>query len=480
MHNSLLDRQPSVAGQFYPENPEKLGNEVNSLFCEASEKSSENVRAIISPHAGYVFSGKIAASAFRQIENETSYKRVIILASSHREYFEGASVYCEGDYIMPFGKAKVDMEFGKMLVEKHKEIFSSIAGPHIFEHSIEVQLPFLYHALKTSFSIVPIIIGGADIKICRQIADVLKPWFNNENLFIISTDFSHYPSDHDARDVDFKTKDAIISNNPEKLLATIKNNKQERIPNLVTSLCGWTSVLTLMYMTAENDSFKYHAINYNNSGDSDFYGDKKRVVGYWAISVSGRNNGSSMFKISETDKTNLLRLARKTLEEITNEGKLSNFTTDNYSDILNTKCGAFVTLHLKGQLRGCIGRLTGNLPLYKLVQEMTVSSAIHDYRFQTVTKRELKEIDIEISVLSPLKKINDVTEIEIGKHGILIENGRRSGVFLPQVATETGWSLEDYLGHCSRDKAGLDWFGWKNSDIFIFTATVFGEKMKFD
>lgn len=480
MHKSLLDRQPSVAGQFYSENPEKLKNEVTSLFIEASDKSSENVRAIISPHAGYVFSGKIAASAFRQIENETSYKRVIIIASSHREYFEGASVYCEGDYIMPFGKAKVDIEFGKMLVEKHKEIFSPTVGPHIFEHSIEVQLPFLYHSIKTSFSIVPIIIGGADIKICRQIAAALKPWFNNENLFIISTDFSHYPSDHDARIVDLKTKDAIITNNPEKLLATLKRNKQERIPNLVTSLCGWTSVLTLMYMTAENDSYKYHAINYNNSGDSGLYGDKKRVVGYWAISVSEKNNESKTFKISETDKSNLLKLARKTLEEITNEGKLSYLTTENYSDILNTKCGAFVTLHINGQLRGCIGRLNGNLPLYKLVQEMTVSSAIHDYRFQTVTKRELKEIDIEISVLSPLKKINDVTEIELGLHGILIENGRRSGVFLPQVATETQWSLEEYLGHCSRDKAGMDWFGWKNSDIFIFTATVFGEKMKFD
>jgi AmmeMemoRadiSam system protein A len=133
-------------------------------------------------------------------------------------------------------------------------------------------------------------------------------------------------------------------------------------------------------------------------------------------------------------------------------------------------------LHKRGALRGCIGIITAEKPLYKTVQEMTIAAASHDPRFMPVEASELPFIDIEISVLSPLKKIDDISEIELGKHGILMEKNFHRGVFLPQVATETGWRKEEFLGHCSADKAGLGWDGWKTADIYIFTATVFSEK----
>lgn len=182
------------------------------------------------------------------------------------------------------------------------------------------------------------------------------------------------------------------------------------------------------------------------------------------------------FELSEIDKNTLLSLARKTLEEKIRRGKIYNPDSRGFSENLKTKCGAFVSLHINGKLRGCIGRLIGDISLFRMIQEMSVSSAIHDSRFYRVLPEELTEIDIEISVLSPLQKIFDVSEIQLGKHGIYIKKGARSGVFLPQVASETGWSLDEYLGHCSLDKAGLGWEEWKTAEIFIFTATVFGEK----
>jgi AmmeMemoRadiSam system protein A len=181
------------------------------------------------------------------------------------------------------------------------------------------------------------------------------------------------------------------------------------------------------------------------------------------------------FKLSTEDRNDLLALARRTIEGYVHRTPGRQTNPDDFSDNLRTRCGAFVTLHEHGRLRGCIGHLVGDYPLYKMVEEMALSAALHDPRFYPVTAEELANIDIEISVLSPLRKITDTNEIVLGKHGILIQQGHHSGVFLPQVATETGWSLEEFLGHCSRDKAGLPWDGYKMADIYLFTAEIFSE-----
>ena len=475
-----IDRKPAVAGQFYPAGPEKLHQELTKLFTEAASKKHQHIRAIISPHAGYVFSGKVAASAFNQIDEKKNYKHVFIVASSHQEQFDGAAIYCDGDFLMPYGKERVDTDLGRELVQKFPDIFTANRSPHQREHSLEVQLPFLNFVLKTNYCIVPIILGTSSPAVCKKIANALKPWFNEENLFIISSDFSHYADYTDAKNVDLLTKNAILSNDPEALLTTLSKNTQKHIPHLVTSLCGWTSVLTLMYMTADNDSMKYYAIDYNNSGDSNLYGDLDRVVGYWGIAISEEIDKSEkdedLFELTDSEKSTLLKLARKTIEDKVNHEKGTTTEPTDLSQNLKTNCGAFVSLHIDGNLRGCIGRLIGDISLYRMIQEMAVSSAIHDSRFFPVMPKELASLNIELSVLSPLKKIENTSEIQLGKHGIYIVKGYNSGVFLPQVATETGWSLEDFLGHCARDKAGLDWEGWKTADIFIFTATVFGEK----
>jgi MEMO1 family protein len=180
-------------------------------------------------------------------------------------------------------------------------------------------------------------------------------------------------------------------------------------------------------------------------------------------------------ELTPKDREDLLSLARRTIESKVHHTPYEQTDPDAFSETLRTRCGAFVSLHIRGQLRGCIGHLVGDYPLYKMIEEMAISSALHDPRFYPVTPEELANIVIELSVLSPMHKIADISEIQLGKHGILIQQGHRSGVFLPQVATETGWTLDEYLGHCSQDKAGLPWDGWKMADVYIFTAVVFAE-----
>ncbi|PIV58773.1 MAG: TIGR00296 family protein [Bacteroidetes bacterium CG02_land_8_20_14_3_00_31_25] len=473
---NMVNRNTYAAGKFYTNNKTELTKELQQLFAKAEPNSSKNLLAIISPHAGYVFSGQVAASAFNQIDTTRKYENIFIIASSHVMLFDGASVYCNGNYETPLGEVKVNTELALKLVNGNKDVFQNYPEPHYKEHSIEVQLPFLQYKLGNNLQIVPIIIGTDSVDVLKEIANILKPYFNSKNLFVISSDFSHYPSYTDAQDADSHTASAIITNNPALLIATLSKNNAKNISKLVTSLCGWTSVLTLMYITEKNQNIEYQKIQYQNSGDS-FYGDKEGVVGYTAIAISEKikTSDSSDFKLSENDKTILLKLARNTIKNYLEKGKTKVDSTK-FSNAVKTSCGAFVTLHINDSLRGCVGSFSQNTPLYKVIEEMAIASAIHDTRFNPVTKSEFEKIKIEISVLTPLKKISSIKEIILGKHGIYIKKGYNSGTFLPQVATETGWTVEDFVGRCSQDKAGIGWDGWKNAELYTYEAIVFNEK----
>ena len=284
------NRKQAVAGQFYYAGKNELTKQLVDFFKDSKLTSDENgeLQAIISPHAGYVFSGGIAASAFNQIPENTNYKRVFVIASSHSFSFGGASVYCDGNYETPLGEIKVDTKLSRKLVES-SNVFFDKPEAHRNEHSLEVQLPFLQHKLGDSFLLIPIILGTNSTNDCKKIATVLKPWFTSENLFVISTDFSHFPNYNDANIVDKTTADAICSNQPKNLIEVLKKNKNKGFKNLATSLCGWTSVLTLLYLT-ETQDFNYKNIDYKNSGDAKIYGDKTRVVGYCAIAVYNNSN----------------------------------------------------------------------------------------------------------------------------------------------------------------------------------------------
>lgn len=470
-------REAQFAGQFYPENKRELTKQLDNLFekAKSSTKStlkSQTPQALIVPHAGYVFSGEVAASAYLQIPENAGYKRVFVLASSHRYAFNGAAVYCAGNYKTPLGEINVDTELAKELL-KSSEVFIEHNDAHENEHSLEVQLPFLQYHSGNDFLLVPIILGTQNTETCKKIAEVLKTWFTPENLWIISTDFSHYPEYEDARKVDEITASAVCSNQPEKLQSVLRENKSFNINNLSTSLCGWTSVFTLLYLTA-NKEFTFKKLMYRNSGDSERYGSRNRVVGYWSIAVYGKND---TFSISGEEKKELLGKAHNSISTYVKTGEKGKLLPPESSGIVNEITGAFVSIYIDGKLRGCIGGFAQKKTLNDLVQEMAVSAS-HDRRFTAVKPDELKNMELEISVLSPLKKIKSIDEIEPGKHGIYIKDGIYSGTFLPQVATKTGWNVEEFLGHCSRDKAGIGWNGWKTAEIFTYEAIVFRNEPK--
>jgi AmmeMemoRadiSam system protein B/AmmeMemoRadiSam system protein A len=465
------NREAAVAGQFYPAGKNELQNQLRQLFEFAQPElyKEKKLQAIISPHAGYIFSGGVAASAFNQINENTKYKRVFVLASSHRFLFGGAAVYTSGNYETPLGEIEVDTRLLEKLI-KTSDLFVVKPEAHEQEHSLEVQLPFLQTKLGNNFLLVPIILGTNSAGDCKAIAAVLKPWFTPENLFVISTDFSHYPNSADAKKVDKNTADAICSNRPQKLLEILDENKKAGIGNLATSLCGWTSVLTLLYLT-ENSDFQFEQIEYKNSGDSEIYGDKNSVVGYHAIAVY---DGDDSMVITRTEKKEIIEKARHSIEIFLKSGKKGELIKPVSNGILNEITGAFVTIYINGKLRGCIGGFAQEKTLNELVQSMAVSAA-RDSRFKPVKTEELDKMELEISVLSPLKKIENIDEIELGKHGILIRQGYNSGTFLPQVIEKTDWDVEQFLGHCARDKAGIGWDGWKTADVFIYEAVVFKE-----
>jgi len=467
------DRKPYAAGRFYDADSSKLTNDLQVLFSKAKDHHLGRVISLICPHAGYAYSGEVAANSYKQLNPDETFDNIFIIGSSHTMYLEGASVYSAGNYITPLGIVPVNTALARKLIDEN-EYISFVPQAHAREHSLENQLPFLQYYLKKPFRIIPIIIGTDDENALKSIAKTLKPYLTDKNLFVISSDFSHYPHYRDAQKADSTTAKGILTNNPEKFLEALQKNKREHYPGLVTSACGHTSILTLLYMTQNMPGIKYFPIKYMNSGDVSI-GDKSRVVGYFSIALVETVRQSAEDFLTPSDKKELLKIARTTIEDYINTKHIPDIDKNTLSKDLLVKSGAFVTLNKNHNLRGCIGRFTADEPLYQVVQQMAIAAATQDYRFQVVRPSELPLIDIEISVLTPMKKISSIDEIKLGRDGIYMVKGNQSGTFLPQVATETGWSLKEFLGHCAQDKAGIGRDGWKNADIYTYQAIVFSE-----
>ena len=474
MMMNIFDKQEPVvrpatqAGRFYEGNPQRLSQEVDSfLTLHAKDKQYENMAAIIVPHAGYYFSGNVAATAYMSIPKDKQYKRIFLLGPSHHEWLDGASVNSEANYYAtPLGQIKVDRETAQALIATDS-VFSYRPEAHDREHCLEVQLPFLQRRFENVPLIVPIIISTTDFRKLKQMAEVLKPYFTDENLFVISSDFSHYPSYEDACKVDAKTGKAVESGDVEEFIATIDANSKNGIRNLATSACGGFPIITLMLML--DKSYEVKHLLYQNSGDIDDH-DQSRVVGYHAFAVL--RGEKKEFSLTDEERSMLKKIAYDSIKDsLDGKGIAEANYTPNSS--LNQKCGAFVSLHKQGRLRGCIGHFGEDTPLHEIVAEMARAAAFEDPRFQPLRREELDDIDIEISVLTPMRRIQSLDEFELHRHGIYIRKGYRSGTFLPQVADEVNWTKEEFVGHCSQDKAGLGWNGWRDAELYVYEAIVF-------
>ena len=256
-------------------------------------------------------------------------------------------------------------------------------------------------------------------------------------------------------------------------------------------MCGEQAVLATMEAAELSGVDKVEILDYSNSGDASF-GDKNRVVGYGAVAFIRSNGSEAVNKenqmsednkeyegMSESSRHRLLEIARAALTDAVNGRPLPDEPVDDRE--LQGHQGAFVTLTERGQLRGCIGQFTAERPLYQVVRGMALAAALRDTRFRRVQPAELDDISIEISVLSPMRRITDpMKEVELGKHGIYIKRGYQTGTYLPQVATEHNMSKEEFLSSCTAHKAGLPADAWKDPDteVYVYTAEVFNEVPK--
>ncbi len=460
-------RYPAVAGMFYTDDPDELSDQIKGFLNNVPPKKvAGDIVALISPHAGYVYSGQVAAYGYKQIENKT-YEIVVVIAPSHRYPFRGASVYPRGSYKIPLGYIPVDSTAAEQLINSSK-LVSYVKEAHTKEHALEVQLPFLKMVLS-NFKLLPIVMGSNNFSDCESIAEALYQVVKNKSVLIVaSSDLSHYHSYQEAVRLDNIVLDHIKRFDPEGLYRSITSGKCEA--------CGADPMVTVMLLAKKLGATSSEVLCYRNSGD--VTGDKSQVVGYMSAIQCRANNSSKPHKaginlgLTEEEKETLHKIARAAIE--------SHCLGTSFPDIpissstLKEKRGAFVTLHKHGKLRGCIGYIRAVKPLYQTIREMALAAAFQDSRFTPVTKSELNDIDIEISVLTPLRKISSLDEIEVGKHGIYIVKDYYSGLLLPQVATEQGWDRKTFLEHTCI-KAGLPGDAWKdsNAEIYIFSADIF-------
>ena len=471
-------RPATQANRFYTGDARELSEEVDNLLARHSgDKQYADLAAVIVPHAGYYFSGNVAAAAYMTIPTDKKYKRIFLLGPSHHEWLDGASVNTEFDYYStPLGNVKVDVETAKQLIEKDS-VFSYRPKAHDREHCLEVQLPFLQRRFKEVPAIVPIIISTNDYRKLTRIADVLKPYLTEErsaegrlqgkNLFVISSDFSHYPTYEDAYKVDARTGKAVESGDVEEFIRVLEENANSHVKNLATSACGELAIATLMLMM-QDGGYEVKHLLYQNSGDIDNH-DHSRVVGYHAFAIIRK--ADTGFHLSDDEKQMLKEIALTSIKDSLDGKRIAELTS--LTATLKQKCGAFVSLHKQGRLRGCIGHFGEDVPLHEIVAEMARAAAFEDPRFSPVRKEELEDIDIEISVLTPMRRIESLDEFELHRHGIYIRKGYRSGTFLPQVADEVNWTKEEFVSHCAQDKAGIGWDGWKDAELYTYEAIVF-------
>lgn len=473
-------RRATFAGKFYSADSSVLKKQIETFLKNAEPPQSNNVVAMVVPHAGYIYSGQIDADAYNQVK-DNKYDLIVILGTNHTTAgFTGISVYPKGAFATPLGNMLIDDKTAKELIKKDSDVNAEISV-HKEEHSIEVQIPFIKYLFPKA-KILPVIVGEPDIEMCTRFGELLANNVKNKKVLIVaSSDLSHYPAFDDAVKVDNTTLKAIAGLDAKEIVSVMQKQMNKGIPQLVTCGCGEAPIIAAVITAKALGAGSASVISYSNSGYNPV-GSTDRVVGYGAV-VINKGEGKEVsdvdrvitnneYVLNSYDKTALLRYARETLKEyfeaqiVPLPGKMNNE--------LKMKRGAFVTLKKHGELRGCIGRMTEDTPLCTNIGAMALQAAFNDSRFSPLAPEELSQLEIEISVLTPFTHVNDADDIVLGRDGVIVKKRGRQAVFLPQVADETGWDKEEFLDQLCR-KAGLSPGDWKNADLYTFQADVFSE-----
>ncbi len=460
--NTRLDTiEPVVAGQFYPSDRARLKEQIDGYLNKTKISPIEgDIIGLIAPHAGYQYSGPIAAAAFKQIEGR-HYDIVVVIAPSHRIPFDGIALTTKDFYETPLGKIPIASDLSKKLITENAWAKDEIR-PYLVEHSLEVELPFLQSVIK-NFKILPLITGLDQTFDVEKVASALNQILPGKNvLFVASTDLSHYHPYEVAVKKDKKTISLIEDMDVAQFENAAKDNTAE--------LCGQKPVSILMAL-AKLKGGSARLIHYANSGDT--AGDKSRVVGYAALAfVVTQKDKPQKDKLTESQKNTLLKIARQAIEAEVLGKKQPLVNVDD--PFLDMPGAAFVTLKKKGELRGCIGHIFAVEKLALSVRDNAIAAATHDPRFDPVRPDELKDISIEISVLTHPEPLSNPLDVRVGIDGLIISKGFNRGVLLPQVPIEQGWNKEQFLEGICR-KAGLPPDAWKDARLERFQAIIFSE-----
>ncbi|MEW6455195.1 MAG: AmmeMemoRadiSam system protein B [Acidobacteriota bacterium] len=555
------ERQPAVAGAFYPKDAKELSSMIDKFIESVKPPEIKGrIYGIIVPHAGYIYSGRVAAYGYKLVSGR-KYDAIVVIGPSHYFPFEGVSVYPKGYYVTPLGKVKIDEKLASEMRAQGRSLIRDILQAHLKEHSVEVQIPFIQKVFG-DIPIVPLVMGNQDERTIKGLAMALSKALKDKNVLVVaSTDLSHFHSKSRAKEIDDFTISFIENFDEDRLMREFLIDRAE--------MCGGGPVISMMMATRILGAKEVKILKYADS--SDVGGPTERVVGYLSAAVivpeavkkESKNNGkknkkalsfiespnelrsnnffpssninyrfneinltssfsplnlfqtdmdnfnssfinppygliyrlkevdkeekeirhdldkemkekTENFNLTEGQKNKLLEIARKSIEGWVLRKEVYN--VGNVEEGLKELRGVFVTIKKKGELRGCIGFTEPLFPLWEATQRAAVYAAVKDPRFEPLSPEELKKIHIEISVLTPLKKISDIKEIKVGTHGLLISKEERKGLLLPQVAVDHGWTREQFLDQTCL-KVGFPYGCWrKNAEIFIFEAEIFEEK----
>ncbi len=517
-------REARFAGTWYESDKLKLNQQLEEYMQTASGalsrrsadtrfqspeldrlKDDGHLLALVSPHAGYMFSGQTAAYAFARAlkqEKQANHaspanqkaKRVILLGPSHYAGFEGAALSDASSFQTPLGDLPIDQKTVEALADF--PLFRFMPEVHRKEHSLELQLPLIYKTFGP-VELVPVVIGQLEDETeTRLIGGVLKRFLRDGDIVVVSSDFCHIGPRYQYQPFKNNIKDNVFLLDKEAY--TYINaldlegffNFRDRTG---ATICGFYPICVLLSILPEYAGAS--VLNYTTSQDS-LVEDDDNSVSYMAIAIGApakQEQGSPWGQepaeigcqnlLSEDERTALLAVARETVASAA--AKKSQPKTaalkKTYPGLAQPR-GVFVTLFKRNpqleegrELRGCIGHIWPVRSLADAVCENAVGAAMRDYRFLPVTTDELDSLEIEISVLTPLKRIESYDEIVIGRDGVVFYKNGSQAVFLPHVAVQFGWDLEQTLTQLSL-KAGLGESAWKQGAKFdIFQTESFEE-----
>ena len=467
-------RPPAVAGQFYPARPSELQVQIEDLLSRAPDAALEGeVHGLIVPHAGYPYSGQTAAAAYRQVRGKP-YDTVVVMAPSHREACRGVSIFPGEGYETPLGVVPTDQEMAGALAQCETSLHLSWTGHCVApdrgsfndlrgEHAVEVQIPFLQVVLP-EFRVVSIVMDTRSLDICRPLADALVRASERKRVLLVaSSDLYHGHDYTECVDSDARTLQEIEAFDPARFAADLETDRVQA--------CGGGPITVLMLAARQMGGCRVQIVSHTNSNN--VAGTRRGyVVGYGAALFYAAPPEPGPGNLAEAERTALGRIARKVVRQ-TVYGETPGEPT-RLLPRLRYSQGAFVTLHSCGKLRGCIGDVHGREPLGLTVQKMAVAAATQDPRFPPLTEEELENLEIEISVLSPMQQVTTPAEIEVGRHGLWIRQGTCQGILLPQVAETQGWDRIQFLNRTCA-KAGLPEAAWQHPDteIWTFSADIF-------